>query len=313
MRKYFPIVVSLVIVAVLGYITVHKKNEAPQVKPAKRTDAYTIGRFNMQKKCANPPHFLTELKIPQPVVIDLSQKQFKGIALLYGKQFQKALHPKQWEQYGHLSTYTLDKQGNIYLVPMPFISILPTTFNLQKNLYRVDSTTGKLSVLMQFDDVHPSASNPYGLNALVYDCEDETLWAAAIDESDYRTQKGVLYHIDPKNHRVLQQVEGFDALSLALLKNYQGRKFLLAGSARDNGLYAYEITQGKLAEKPVKVLELPSVNEHIRKIKIKGNNTLELQVIPFSYTLIAQTANSERMFYQAVWHEDTHQWKLIKK
>ena len=129
-------------------------------------------------------------------MIDLSQKRFKGIVLLYGKDFQQVLHPEQWEQYEHFSTYSVDEKGNVYLVPTPFISIRPTTFNLQKNIYKLDTKSGKTSIFMHFEDVLPSANNPYGLNAITYDCDDKTLWVAAIDESNYQSQKGVIYHIN---------------------------------------------------------------------------------------------------------------------
>ena len=256
---------------------------------------------------------LKEFKVTQPVSIDLSQHQFKGVAFLWGKNFSKVIHPKAWEVYEHFSTYALDEVGNAYLAPMPFISIKPTTFNLQKNIYRLDSKTGKLDIFMNFDDVHPSASNPYGIISLAYDCDDQTLWVSAIDESDYKSQKGVIYHVDVKSKRVLKRVEGFDALTITLLKTQKG-KFLLAGSARENALYAYGIENKMLSQNAEKILELPFAQEHIRKIKVRGQNLLELQTIPFSYTLIAQTSEgSERNHYNAKWDSSSLTWSLVKK
>ena len=312
MRKYLPVVLSLIVIAVTGYLVVNKKKENHSAVTENRVSVKSVGTFSPQRSCARPPQFLKQLNIAQPVVIDLSQKRFKGIALLYGKQFQKALHPKTWEQYGYFGTYTVDKTGNIYLVPMPFISIFPTTFNLQKNIYKLESKTGKLSLFMHFDDVMPNANNPYGIEAIVYDCEDDTLWIAAIDESDYQRQKGVIYHIDLRSKQVLQRVEGFDALSLQLLRSSQG-KYLLAGSARESALYAFSLSKGILNEVPEKLLTLPNATEHIRKIKVKGKNRLELQSIPFSYALIAQTGHRDRTYYNAVWNEKQQQWKIKKQ
>ena len=312
MPKYLPIVMTLIIVGLAAYFVVSKKNEHKKIEKvsvSKEANINTIGTFSKQKTCSVPPQFLKQMKIPQPVIIDLSQKRFKGIALHHGKEFNQTLHPKIWEQYEHFSTYAVDTKGNIYLVPTPFISILPTTFNLQKNLYKLDSNTGKISIFMHFDDVHPSANNPYGLNAIVYDCDDSTLWAAAIDESDYSSQKGVIYHIDLQTKEVLQKIEGFDVLSMVLLKSDKG-KFLLVGSARDNGLHAYRIIENKLEDKAVKLLELPHANEHIRKIKIIANNQLELQSIPFSYTLIAQTAKQDRTIHTAIYKKDIENWSV---
>jgi len=305
MKKYLPIVVALCVLAIAGYIVVSKKKEI--IVTGKTQKIHNIGIFNKSKSCVRPPQLLKRLGIPQPVIIDLSQKQYKGIALHFGKNFEKVLHPEQWKQYEHFSTYASDELGNIYLVPTPFISIHPTTFNLQKNIYKVESKTGKLSIFMHFDDVVPSANNPYGINAIAYDCDDKTLWVAAIDESNYGSQKGVIYHINPQTKEILQTAEGFDVLSMTILRSEKG-KYLLVGSARDNGLYAYGISKGKLSPTPHKLLELPSANEHIRKIKVKGKNLLELQSIPFSYTLIAQTAKQDRTFYKVLWDSPTKSW-----
>jgi len=310
MRRYFPIILSFMVIAIAGYVVISKKHNK-NIATALKVQANNIGTFGVQRMCARLPQFLKDLKIPQPVVIDLSQKRYKGIALHYGKKLEKILHPKQWERYEHFSTYALDEQGNLYLAPMPFISIHPTTFNLQKNIYKLDTKTGKLSIFMHFDDVLPSAENPFGINAIAYDCEDKTLWIAAIDESDYQSQKGVIYHIDPKTKTLLQRIEGFDVLTMKIIKSKKG-KYLLVGSARDNALYAYVVKNGQAAEVPEKLLELSSVNEHIRKIKIKSRNHLELQAIPFSYALIAQTAKKDRIYYDAFWNKKLQKW-LVQK
>jgi hypothetical protein len=308
MKKYLPIIFTLMLMLTLGYIVVSKKNKKIVLTSSSKKEN-VLGTFTKQESCAILPHFFKRLHIPQPVMIDLSQKRFKGIALLYGKEFKKVLHPKIWEKYEHFSTYTIDTEGNIYLVPTPFISILPTTFNLQKNIYKLDSKTGKISIFMHFDDIVPTAINPYGLNAITYDCEDKTIWIAAIDESNYQEQKGVIYHINPKTKEILQKVEGFDVLSMTIIKSKKN-KYLLVGSARDNGLYAYKIINAKLSSSPYKLLELPSANEHIRKIKVTSKNRLELQSIPFSYTLITQTAKKDRIFYDAIFNTIPNIWKV---
>ncbi len=301
-RRYLPIMIAVFVLVAIAVFVVSKKRQNSMDKQPNITETNAIGTFDKQRKCARLPQFLKQLKIPQPVMIDLSQKQFKGVAFLYGKGFQKTLHHKQWEQYAYFSTYTVDEQGNIYLVPMPFISIHPSTFNLQKNIYKVDSKTGKLSIFMHLEDVHPSANNPYGINAITYDCDDRSLWVAAIDGSNYQEQKGVIYHIDPVSKTILQKIEGIDVLSMTLLQSSKG-KYLLIGSARDNVLYTLKIEKGMLSSDPVKLLALPNANEHIRKIKIIGRNKLELQSIPFSYALIVQTDKEDRVYYQAVWEE----------
>ena len=311
-KKYLPIFISLFVVAVAFVLVVQSKSKKPLVTSQESHES--IGTFKRQSSCARHPQFLSQLNVTQPVTIDLSQQQFTGLAFLYGKNFSKVIHPKAWETFEHFSTYALDKQGNIFLAPMPFISIKQTTFNLQKNIYKLDSLTGKIFIFMHFDEVLPSASNPYGIISLVYDCDDDTLWVSAIDESNYREEKGVIYHIDIKSKEVLQKIEGTDALTLRLLNSKNG-KFLLLGSARKNALYGFKIEQQKIvSDSKIKLLELPSANERIRKIKITKENVLELQTIPFSYTLIAETStNQERKEYEVEWNETVHQFEFLSK
>ena len=311
MRKLLPVFATLLIVAVAAFFVIQKKHTQHKTETSQNLSG-NIGSIMPQRPCSRSPQFLRALRIPQPVIIDLSQKKYKGIALLYGNHLEKVLHPKQWEQYGHLSTYAADPEGNLYLLPMPFVSIRPTTFNLQKNIYKLDSKTGKLSIFMHIEDVVPSANNPYGLNAIAYDCDDHTLWVSALDESDYRREKGVIYHIDPKKKEILQRLEGVDALSVAVAKSTQG-KYLLIGSARDNGLYAYPIKKGNLGSKGLKLLTLPNVNEHIRKIKVIARDRLELQSIPFSYTLIAQSGKKDRTIYDVHWDTKEEKWQIDRK
>jgi hypothetical protein len=64
--------------------------------------------------------------------------------------------------------------------------------------------------------------------------------------------------------------------------------------------------------KPSKMLSLPSSNEHIRKIKIKNDQTLELQAIPFSYTLVAESGKKDREVYEATYDTSLLMWKAIK-
>ncbi len=307
MKKYIPIMIALVLVIVGAFVVVKQKSFNNTDHISKEVTVGNIGSFMPRRSCAILPEFIKKLGIKRPM-IDLTQERFKGIAILSGN---KVLHPKIWERFEHFSTYALDEKGNIYLAPMPYISIKPTTFNLQKNIYKLDTRSGEISIFMQLEDVKPNASNPYGIISLVYDCEDQTIWVSAIDETDYTQQRGVIYHLDVQSKKILQKSYGLDALTLQLIYTKKG-KYLLAGAARENALYAYKIKQNKLDNSPIKIFDLPSSSEHIRKIKIKKANMLELETIPFTYTLVARTTKQDRMHYDALWENTIKEWKITK-
>ena len=308
LKKYLPIVIAIFIVAIGTLWAVHKKNSS---KVQEKT--FDIGTFNRTRGCGRHPNFLAKLRVPQPIAIDLSQQRYKGLAFLYGRGLNQAVHLKIWEAFDYFSTYALDPKGNTYLSPMPFVSVKEKTFAFQKNIYFLDSNSGNLSVWKSLEEVKATPNNPFGIIALVYDCDDHTLWVSSIDESSYDKGRGVIYHIDIASKKILQRVKGVDALSLTLFKSSKG-KFLLMGDARKSQLLAMEIREGRALDNPIKLLELPNTLEHIRKIKIKGENLLELQTIPFSYTLIAQTSVGEdRNYYRAIWQHNILSWKLESK
>jgi len=308
MKKLLPII-SLVVVIVVGYTILHKKQKADiQIEKV-----VSIGNFGKQKSKQRLPIFLQRLRVPQPIAIDLSQQTYKGLAFLYGKKFQKAIYSKEWEKYGNLSTYTLDDKGNLYLIPMPFISIKKDTFDLQKNIYILHGNNGHIDVWMHFDDIKPNASNPYGLISIDYDGDDDVMFVSAIDESTYQKQNGIIYVIDIKTKKILQKIDGFDALSIKYLKSLDGKKYLLAGSTRDNGLYLFEFENKRLTKKSTKLLDIENSTQHIRKIKIIAKNMLELQTIKFSYSLIARSTGNklDREYYLAILKDG--KWQVKKQ
>ncbi len=306
MKKILPIILVVIILTLSAYFLLFKPNG-----DNKNIEVIKISEFNKNPSCARLPIFLYKNKITRPV-IDLSQTKYKGVAFHYGRGFRKVLHKKEWERFDALGTYTITPRGDIYLTPNPFISIKPTTFNLQKAIYKIDSNSGNLIRWMVIDEVKPTANNPYGLISIEYDCKDNTLWASAIDKSDYRGSKGRIYHIEPKDKKILEKIENFDALTIKLLQT-KSQRLLLAGSAIDNSLYAFKFNGNKIAKKPIKLLTLPQPNLHIRKIKIVGKNMLLLEAIKFKYSLVAESNKKQRYIYIAKYNPDNGKWVISSK
>ena len=304
MKRLIPIFVVLALLAGASYFLLFNKDENLANSEVK---SFKFGEFNKVRNCAMLPKFLYKANIMYPI-IDLTQEKYTGIAFYYGKNFSKVLHKKSWEKYEHLGTYTIDKRGDIYLTPNPFISIKPTTFNLQKAIYKMDRETAELERWLVIDEISPSASNPYGLISITYDCDDDTLYASAIDKSDYKGSKGRIYHIKmDKSYKKV--VDNFDALTLSILKG-KDKKLLLAGDALTNALYAFEFENKELNPTPHKILELPNPELHIRKIRVIGKNKLKLEAIKFTYSLIAATNKKQRVIYEATYNPQENSWSV---
>ena len=308
MKKFLPIVVVIFILGGLSYYIFNSGNKSS--KPNIKKESFILKDFNKPKNCAVLPGFLYKKGILQPI-IDLSQQHYTGIAFYYGKNFDKVLHKKQWEQFEHLGTYTISSNANIYLTPNPFISIKPTTFNLQKAIYKLDGVTGKLSRWMVIDEVKPTSQNPYGLISILFDCKDNTLWVSSIDKSNYKEAKGRIYHIDIKNKKILSKTQGFDALTLNWIYTKDNR-YIIAGSARDNGVYLFKLKGNSLEPKPIKLFELPDPTLRVRKIKVVGKNHLKVEAIKFNYSLVAQTAKKQRVIFDAIYDSKAKKWTIKK-
>jgi len=310
MKKYLPLIVVVIFLGVAGYFVLNNNNtDSSKVVENKPKESIVLKDFAPVRGCSKLPSFLYKAGIKRPI-IDLSQEHYKGVAFLYGKDFTKVLHKKQWEQFEHLGTYTIDKSGNLYLTPNPFISIKPTTFNLQKAIYKLDSKSAKLTRYMVIDEVEATANNPYGLISLVYDCKDGSLWVSSIDKSNYQKSKGTIYHIDIEKKEILSKYSGFDALTVNWLYT-KDKRYIIAGSARDNGVYIFALKDGKLMH-PIKLFNLPDASLRVRKIKVVGKNTLKLEAIKFNYSLVAQTTKKQREIYTASYNLSTNRW-IIKK
>ena len=308
MKKILPILLVLLLLTGAGYFLL---NDNPKEEKKDTKQAFKLKEFNKIRSCARIPTFLYSIGIKRPI-IDLSQMHYKGIAFYYGPKFNKVLHKKEWERYDALGTYTIDRLGNIYLTPNPFISIRPSTFNLQKAIYKMNSKSGKLTRWMEIDDIKPNSTNPFGLISIVYDCDNDTLIASSIDESNYKAQKGVIYQINPKTQDILNRIEGFDALTINILHT-KNSKYLIAGSARDNSVYVFTFKGSKLTSEPHKLFELPNPRLRVRKIKVIGKNSLKLEAIKFNYSLVAETNKKQRFEYRAAYNPTNSTWHIIAK
>ncbi len=305
MKKYLPLVFVLVLLSFGAYFVLYEPSGIKHPPATKMT----LEEFKPQRSCARLPKFLYENGFSAPI-IDLSQIKYKGVAFI-DKKTNRVLHSKLWERYDALGTYSIDNLGNIYLTPNPFISITPATFNLQKAIYKLDNS-GNLQRWLVIDEITPSAKNPFGLISIVFDCDDKTLFVSSIDKSDYKKARGRIYHIEPKEKKILEKIEGFDALTLAILKTKQN-KYLLAGSARDNGVYANKFENNKLSKNFIKLFEIPNPELRVRKIRVIGKNKLYLEAIKFNYSLIAQTTNKQRFHYIATYNPKTKEWSIKEK
>jgi hypothetical protein len=306
MKRVLPILVSLTLVMIFGFLTYSYLFQEPESKIEAKP---FMGDFARVRNCKTMPRFLAKVA-RRGVLIDLSQKEFKGVVFRYGTGKNDVIYKKEWGKFGYFGTYTLDRFGNIYFAPMPMISIEKGTFEAQRWIYKMDSQ-GSLDRWLRIDEVEPKNQNPYGVVSLEYDCRDNSLWVSSIDRSDYSSQKGRIYKIDIKSRKILAKWSGYDAFTVKLLKTTAG-EYLLFGSAREPALFSWKIEDGKLVGEPTKLFELPDPTLKIRKIKIASRDKLKIEATKFNYSLVAESSDIYRYFYFAFWDSKNGKW-IVKK
>jgi len=306
-KRWIPVIAALLLVGVGAWLVFTQTQ--PTAASVATQEATVDFPIVPQQRCARLPRFVKRIS-PTPVMIDLSQKEATGVALRYGPKFADMYHPPSWARFGHMGTYTADVYGNLYLAPMPFISVKSDTFRRQQALYRIDAKSGKLEEWMRFEDVKPDAHNPYGIVSVVYDCSDHTLWVSAVDQSTYEEAKGRIYHIDIKTRTVLKTVRGVDALTLAI-GYVEGRKVLLFGNAKDPTLELYDIRN----DRRMLVVRFDDPQLRVRKIRMYTPEAMKVELIAFRYSLVA--ASSERLQERTVvyvkFDRSERKWRTLRK
>ena len=273
-------------------------------------------KFGSADYCKTNPFFVKQMKIPEPVYIDMTQTKGKGMVMISGGKNGKPFQFPTWSLAGYLGPYAMDEIGNIYVVPIPFVSIEEYPPQEQCVIYKVDSKTGKMDVFMELPWASPPhEKNPFNILGLAYDCDTRSLYASIVTGSTYEEEKGRIYQIDLKNKKIVDQINNIDVLGLGIF-NFKKRKRMYLGMARSPELHSIYLDQdGHFIKKPkleFALNELPGGGfDKCHRIRFLRNNTMELKGIDFNYTLHAES-DVQRNIYNFRYDNNVGDWKFIE-
>ncbi len=94
---------------------------------------YTIGSVN---NCRTSPAFTTVYKLKPPFYIHLRQKTKVGFSIIEANKNGRELILPSWSSAGTLGAYSMDGKGNIYISPMPHVSLYNSPL-LNQNLIKI--------------------------------------------------------------------------------------------------------------------------------------------------------------------------------
>lgn len=243
-------------------------------------------------------------------VTGLSLIQFPGKGVRY-----KMFRLPSWEAAGHLGAVITDKNGNSYVIPRPFINTLKNNPEDQNTIYKINTADGQMQEYIRLKPAKaPGPVNPFGLMGLVFDCENEIIYASSVAGSDAGQEQGCIYAIqtgdDPK---VIATLTGVDPMGVGVCY-FNGRKSLFYGKARSSEIYSIELSpDGSFAGDPEKVLTLALLGERgddkPRKIRFDNHGNLIASGVSFNFNL-ANSADKLENIYTFQYNLQTGIWDL---
>lgn len=259
---------------------------------------YPIGSASL---CKRPPAFAAAQGFSGQAQLSTQDSRHIGLVLTEsgpdGGSARVYQHPS-WSQGGHLGPPVLDEAGNIYLVPVPYVQVLDNPAEKQNIIYKVDGQTGVMSPLVDLPvAAPPSASNPYGLVGLTYDCDLRRIYASSLSGSDQVQVQGRLYQVDPAGGKVLDRIDGVDAIGLSTFNGADGKRLYL-GLARRSEVRSVALTAGGGFADENPRLEFSVADrglhgdEKARRITIGADRMMIVRVMTFDFNLVS---NSERL------------------
>lgn len=277
---------------------------------------YTVG--NVIYCTGQPPPFVQALGFGDYMALDTRGRVVKGLALhqmnAAGQIVDTYEHPS-WSSAGYLGPYESDGMGNIYLAPMPFVSLLDNPPAKANIIYRIDRDDGVMSPFMDLPSGGTlTPESIYGLTDLAYDCDTNSLYAASVMGSTYAQVAGRIYQIDLSSGEIKSTLEGVDALGLGIFNSVNGKR-LYIGLARLPEVYAVDLTDdGGFTGELHPQLSLRNLGYHrderARSIVVQGQDTLQITTVQFDFNLVAPT-ESRQTRYDYHYNVDQDTWELV--
>ena len=273
--------------------------------------------------CRHNPNFIRSLSGFNPSRSFFSTSEIKTMGLVLGENAGTADRPQlryyqhpSWRTGGWLAPIQIDREGNIFTAPAPFISVLDNPVKNQNTLFKVDTHTGVMEEFMRlpFPD-SLTTNNPYGIIGLAYLCDVGVLYVSTILGSDRFAVRGGIYAIDIKSRQVIDKHLGIDAMGMGI-SSVTGTRKLYFGNGRNSSIYSVPLTSnGKFDGSEIVEFSLDGLgargDDKVRRIRTDDSGNLTVYGIEFNYNLIAPREKQETV-YNFNYNSENKSWQLAK-
>lgn len=253
-------------------------------------------------ECRQWPAFATGVGFPGGAgsAFSTSDKKHIGLLLVHTGDTVFYQHPS-WKKAGWLAPIQLDKYGNLYTAPAPFINVLNNPTDSQNIVYKVDKITGEMTAFASLPvPGKTNNQNPYGILGLCYLCEQDLLYVSSVGGSTREKEAGGIYCLNAEG-KIKDRITGFDAFGIGICY-IEGKRKLYFGKARSSEIYSVPLTaKGEFAGTPELAVSLeglgPRGDDKAKKIRFSAKGDMIVDGFEFNFNLIASTEKPSTTYY----------------
>lgn len=263
--------------------------------------------------CANYPEFPAKQGFSGASLFSTAEPKVVGAILLQrdaeGRITRQYRHPS-WDDAGYLGHTVRSRAGDVYVFPVPYVSVTENPPELQNRVYRIDSVSGEMALFADLPAAAlPNGQNPFGAMGLAYDCEDDSLIATSVAGSTAGEEAGQIIRLDLATGQVRAAFTGVDAYGVGIYRFAEGKR-LFYGSARRAEVYSLAVDDiGRLVGPPRLELTLPKAEERARRVIFESDGALQIRTYPFTYTLKVTSERPEARYRYRLNQADV--WQLV--
>jgi hypothetical protein len=269
--------------------------------------------------CRRGPRFVADLGLGAHASLATALTKVTGLAILdpdanngKGRLYQH----ETWKSAGMLGPFITDRDGNVYVAPVPVVSTQENPPELQNRVYRVDTDNQMMSLLTELPWAQPpGGGNPFGVVGLAYDCETESLYATSLSGSTAKQELGRIFQIDLKTGKVVAQRDGIDAIGVAIFNGANGKR-LYYGLARTPEVHSIALDDaGRFSGEPRLEFSLAGLTkagrDTVRRIRFDSTTGMKLNLMDFTYSLqVASERQEDELNYSYDPFQD--RWTLVE-
>lgn len=266
--------------------------------------------------CKKSPKFRDTEGFSTRSVLSTIERGVKGASMVEidanGQTVRSYQHPS-WDDAGYLGHVVLDRGGNVYTFPAPYVSLIDNPPELQNLIYHIDSTTAEMTRFYTLTAVAPpTEGNPFGVMGLAYDCDTESLYASSVAGSTRDQTLGQIVRLDLATKDVRFRYEGVDAFGLGLYIGPTGKR-LYYGLARASEIYSIGVDAvGDLLDDIKLEITLPDATLKARRLIFTTDGTLQVRSRPFDFNLIVTSDRPETLYNYRL-DPTTQTWQIVQQ